>query len=72
MIIDNNALYSIAKNILRIENPKYREYNLLIAKAMGDTTLCLRVDGNGVTKNTLNTTLKRYAMNQCECCWAAH
>jgi len=57
VIIDNEALYDISHNILRIANPSYDELNELVSSAMSAATCCLRFPGQ------LNSDLRKLAVN---------
>merc|ERR1712110_1334199 len=56
-IIDNEALYNIAHNVLKISSPTYTELNSLIAKACCGITSSLRFPGK------LNGDLRKLGVN---------
>ena len=52
--IDNEALYHICSNILKLKTPTYSELNKLVATTMAGVTTSLRFPGQ--VRNSLNTT----------------
>merc|ERR1712178_154210 len=56
-IIDNEALYNIAHNVLKINSPTYTELNSLIAMSMCGITSSLRFPGK------LNCDLRKLGVN---------
>merc|ERR1711981_844600 len=56
-IIDNEALYNIANNVLKIGQPKYSELNVLVAQVSCGITSSLRFPG------TLNGDLRKLGVN---------
>eukprot|EP01084_Bolivina_argentea_P315499 546598_1 len=57
-LMDNKALFNIAKTILKIKQPKYSDLNFLISNIMSDITAPLRFVGN-----KLNSDYRRLAVN---------
>eukprot|EP01080_Neovahlkampfia_damariscottae_P006875 gene6875-11037_t len=55
--IDNEALYSICQNTLRIQSPKFSDLNKLVTSVMSGVTSCLRFPGQ------LNQDLRKLAVN---------
>ena len=55
-IYDNEALFSIAHNILKVKDPKYSDYNFVIANVMSDVTAPFRL----TTNNALNKDLRTF------------
>lgn len=55
--IDNDALYDICYNTLKIKNPSYDKLNGLVALVMSGVTTCLRFPGQ------LNSDLRKLAVN---------
>ncbi|KAJ9117452.1 hypothetical protein QFC22_004302 [Naganishia vaughanmartiniae] len=55
--LDNEALYDINQNILKIKQPEYEHLNALIAKVMSGFTTTLRFPG------VLNSDLRKLAVN---------
>jgi tubulin beta len=55
--IDNEALYDICFNTLRIKEPRYDELNNLVSAVMSGVTTCLRFPGQ------LNSDLRKLAVN---------
>eukprot|EP00122_Pirum_gemmata_P021564 Pgem_evm1s20081 len=43
--IDNEALYDIAKNTLKMKDPCYVDLNKMVSKVMSGVTTCLRFPG---------------------------
>jgi len=56
-IIDNEALYNISHNVLKIENPEYSQLNKLIAQATCGVTASIRFPG------LLNGDLRKLGVN---------
>jgi len=57
LVLDNEALYSIAQKRLGIKKPSYSNLNRIIAKVVSSTTASLRFDGE------LNVDLSEFQMN---------
>lgn len=57
MVIDNEALYDIAFNSLKLTNPSYADLNHLVSAVMSGVTCSLRFPGQ------LNTDLRKLATN---------
>jgi tubulin alpha len=57
LVLDNEALYSIAQKRLGIAKPSYANLNRIIAKVVSSTTASLRFDGE------LNVDLSEFQMN---------
>jgi tubulin beta len=57
--IDNEALYDICRNTLRLCNPKIGDLNHLISMTMAGVTTCFRYPGQ------LNTDLRKLMTNMC-------
>jgi len=55
--IDNQALYSICNNTLKIKTPTYSDLNQLVCHTMAGITTCLRFPGQ------LNADLRKLAVN---------
>merc|ERR1712137_83475 len=55
--IDNQALYDICKNTLKLTDPSYQQLNGLVSKVMSGVTTCLRFPGQ------LNADLRKLAVN---------
>lgn len=55
--IDNEALYDICHNTLRLTSPTYDDYNQLVSTVMSGVTTCLRFPGQ------LNSDLRKLAVN---------
>ncbi len=55
--IDNDALYDICHNTLKVKNPSYDKLNGLVALVMSGVTTCLRFPGQ------LNSDLRKLAVN---------
>ncbi|KAI4292865.1 tubulin beta [Pancytospora philotis] len=55
--IDNDALYDICHNTLKIKSPSYDKLNSLVALVMSGVTTCLRFPGQ------LNSDLRKLAVN---------
>lgn len=55
--IDNEALYNICFNILKLKNPGYADLNRLVSLVMSGVTTCLRFPGQ------LNADLRKLAVN---------
>eukprot|EP01083_Nonionella_stella_P172747 593814_1 len=56
-VIDNEALFNIAHNVLKIRQPKYAELNWVISMVMSGVTCSLRFGG------TLNCDLRKMGVN---------
>merc|ERR1712178_611322 len=56
-IIDNEALYNISHNVLKIENPEYSQLNHLISCVMAGVTASIRFPGK------LNCDLRKLGVN---------
>lgn len=56
-IIDNEALYDICSNTLKLSNPEYADLNRLVALVMSGVTTCLRFPGQ------LNADLRKLCVN---------
>lgn len=56
-VIDNEALYDICQNTLKLDNPSYGDLNHLVSAAMSGITCCLRFPGQ------LNADLRKLAVN---------
>jgi tubulin beta len=56
-VIDNEALYNISQNVLRINDPKYSQLNDVVAMVMSGVTASLRFPGK------LNGDLRKMAVN---------
>jgi len=57
IVVDNEAVYDIAMNALKIKRPSYEHFNRLIAKAISSMTASLRFDGE------LNVDLNEFQTN---------
>merc|ERR1719219_749008 len=57
LVLDNEALYSMAQKNLGIPKPSYCNLNRMIAKVISSTTASLRFDGE------LNVDLAEFQMN---------
>merc|ERR1711964_88371 len=57
IVVDNEAVYDIAMNALKIKRPSYEHLNRLIAKAISSMTASLRFDGE------LNVDLNEFQTN---------
>ncbi|KAJ5078681.1 tubulin beta chain [Anaeramoeba ignava] len=57
MCIDNEALYDICNNTLKLSNPTYPDLNHLVSLVMSGITCCLRFPGQ------LNSDLRKLAVN---------
>merc|ERR1711964_48847 len=57
IVVDNEAVYDIAINALKIKRPSYEHLNRLIAKAISSMTASLRFDGE------LNVDLNEFQTN---------
>jgi len=56
-VIDNEALYKIFSDTLKVKNPSYEQLNSLIALVMSGVTTCLRFPGQ------LNADLRKLCVN---------
>jgi tubulin beta len=56
-VIDNEALFDILSNKLKIGKPSFKDLNDLVSKAMSGTTACLRFPGQ------LNSDLRKLGVN---------
>ncbi|XP_075257325.1 tubulin beta-2B chain-like [Convolutriloba macropyga] len=56
-IIDNESLYNICNNTLKIKQPNYGDLNRLVSSTMSGVTTCLRFPGQ------LNADLRKLAVN---------
>merc|ERR1712072_1112794 len=57
MVIDNEALYNICSQTLKINNPTFNDLNGLVSSVMAGTTACLRFPGQ------LNSDLRKLGVN---------
>ena len=57
MVIDNEALYNICHNTLKLEQPSFGDLNHLVSSVMGGITCCLRFPGQ------LNSDLRKLGVN---------
>jgi len=57
MCIDNEALYKICHNTLKLTTPTYEDLNQLVSRVMSGITCCLRFPGQ------LNSDLRKLAVN---------
>ena len=57
MVIDNEALYNICHNTLKLEQPNFGDLNHLVSSVMGGITCCLRFPGQ------LNSDLRKLGVN---------
>merc|ERR1712057_104363 len=57
MVIDNEALYNICSQTLKINNPTFSDLNGLVSSVMAGTTACLRFPGQ------LNSDLRKLGVN---------
>ena len=57
MVIDNEALYNICFQTLKLKSPNYIDLNNLVSSVMSGTTCCLRFPGQ------LNSDLRKLAVN---------
>merc|ERR1719228_1172075 len=57
MVKDNEALYNICSNTLKLPNPSYDNLNHLVSSSMSGVTCCLRFPGQ------LNSDLRKLATN---------
>jgi len=56
-VVDNEALYNICQNTLKLKQPSYSDLNHLVSSAMSGITCCLRFPGQ------LNADLRKLAVN---------
>ena len=60
-LVDNDAVFSICKNKLQVENSSYKELNQLIAQVVSSVTASLRFEGAlNVDLNEFQTNLVPY------------
>ena len=57
MVIDNEALYNICHNTLKLDQPSFGDLNHLVSSVMGGITCCLRFPGQ------LNSDLRKLGVN---------
>ena len=59
-VIDNEAVYNLLHNVLRVKEPRYMNLNWVISQVMSNVTASFRFPCKGLQ---LNTTLKRLGIN---------
>lgn len=57
MVIDNEALFNICHNTLKLPTPTFGDLNHLVSAVMGGITCCLRFPGQ------LNSDLRKLGVN---------